>query len=133
MNFAPILSASLPIKIHLLTVIIAVVLVIIQLVARKGTRQHKWIGRVWVSAMAISAISSFWIHQLDVFYGFSPIHFLSLFVLYNCYAGIQYARKGNIKQHKRSMLGMTIGGLGIAGGFTFLPGRLMHDIFIAGL
>ena len=38
------------------------------------------------------------------------------------------ARRGNIAAHRRIMQGIFVGGLVIAGGFTFMPGRIMHSV-----
>jgi uncharacterized membrane protein len=43
--------------------------------------------------------------------------------------GIYFARQGNIKRHKQAMSYTYVGGLIIAGAFTFLPGRLMYQLF----
>ena len=37
-------------------------------------------------------------------------------------------RRGDIRRHARVMTGIFIGGLIIAGGFTLMPGRLMHEV-----
>jgi uncharacterized membrane protein len=38
-------------------------------------------------------------------------------------------RRGNISGHRNAMLGLYVGGLLIAGGFTLFPGRLLHRVF----
>jgi uncharacterized membrane protein len=38
------------------------------------------------------------------------------------------AKTRNIRLHKRAMLGVYIGGILIAGAFTFVPGRIMHAV-----
>jgi len=43
-----------------------------------------------------------------------------------------YARRGNIRGHKRSMIGLFAGALIIAGIFTFVPGRIMHAVLFGG-
>ena len=39
------------------------------------------------------------------------------------------ARRHRVAAHRRAMTGMFVGGLIVAGAFTFLPGRLMWAIF----
>jgi uncharacterized membrane protein len=43
--------------------------------------------------------------------------------------GIWRVRTGNIRAHGRTMAALFVGGLIIAGAFTFLPGRLMWAVF----
>tara|TARA_R110002073_G_scaffold40547_6_gene115386 strand:+ start:46502 stop:46684 length:183 start_codon:yes stop_codon:yes gene_type:complete len=38
-------------------------------------------------------------------------------------------QKGNIKAHKRKMILLYFGAILIAGGFTFTPGRYLHELF----
>lgn len=66
-----------------------------------------------------------------VFWGYSPIHLLSIFVLVQITRGVYFARIGNILGHKKCMTYTYIGGLIIAGTFTFYPGRLLYKVFIA--
>jgi uncharacterized membrane protein len=67
---------------------------------------------------------------LGIFGGYSPIHLLSIFVLVQLGRGIYFAKQNNIKKHRKCMLSTYIGGLVIAGVFTFMPGRLMFKVFI---
>jgi uncharacterized membrane protein len=105
----------------------------LQLLGRKGTTPHKVLGRLWVAMMLIICVTSFWIKGLmpsDVFWGYSPIHLLSFFVLFQITLGVYFARVGNIIGHKKCMTYTYIGGLIIAGAFTFYPGRLLYKVFI---
>lgn len=132
MTLSPIFDASLAIKIHFLGVLVAVIFVLLILLMRKGTKTHKLIGRIWVSAMIITALSSFWINEIDHFMGFSAIHIISIYVLFSSFRGVQHIRNGNVKAHKATMTAMAIGGLFGAGIFAFSPGRIMHSVFFAG-
>jgi uncharacterized membrane protein len=38
--------------------------------------------------------------------------------------------RGNVRAHRRTMTGIFIGGLLVAGLFTFVPGRLMFQVFL---
>ncbi|MNX92226.1 hypothetical protein D3C86_1243580 [compost metagenome] len=78
--------------------------------------------------MVTTSVSTFFIHELRVFYGFSPIHLLSAFTIYGCLQSVYFARRGNIRHHMRIMQSVYIGGIVVAGGFTFVPGRLMHEV-----
>lgn len=57
---------------------------------------------------------------------FGYIHLFCLLVAYSVPTAFFAARKGNIKKHKRSMIGLYVGAILIAGVFTFMPGRLLH-------
>ena len=133
MQFNLLFEQTLAVQIHVACVSVAIAGVITVLILRKGTKLHKALGRIWVTAMALTALSSFWINEIDHFFGFSAIHLISIYVLTGLVRGIVYARKGNISAHKKTMYSITFGGLVIAGGFTFLPGRLMNEIFLVSL
>ena len=76
--------------------------------------------------MAVAA-SSFFIHELNQWMGFSWIHLLSIFVLINVPLAVIHARRGKVTAHRFAMVATFAGGLVIAGLFTLLPGRIMHQ------
>jgi uncharacterized membrane protein len=43
--------------------------------------------------------------------------------------GVAFARRHNIRAHRRMMTGNFLFGLIVAGAFTFVPGRLMWRVF----
>ncbi len=116
------------IAIHLLAVLPAVVIGISQLLLPKGTRSHRAFGWAWVAAMAIVALSSFWIFGIDND-GFSVIHLLSVFVLLNLVAAIWSIRRGNVSAHKKFMVGTLLGLMG-AGAGALAPGRFLHQLLL---
>ena len=133
MNFSALTFASPAVIIHLTFALAAFVLGGIQLINIKGTRTHKTLGYVWVVAMVVICITSLGIKEVmpnGMFGGYSPIHLLSLFVLFQLARGIYFAKNKNIKMHRRCMLYTYIGGLGIAGVFTFMPGRLLFKVIV---
>ncbi len=132
MTFEPLLDAPTAIQIHVAAVVPAALLGAYLLVRPKGTPQHRLLGKIWLTLMAVTALSSFFIHQVNVFYGFSPIHVLSIFVLFGCWRAIANARKRNIEAHKRIVRGLYLGGIVGAGAFTFLPGRIMNEVVFKG-
>ena len=81
MNWQALWNDGAVISIHAVVAILAMAVGAIQLAAPKGTLRHRWLGFLWVGAMAIVALSSFWIHELRWFGPFSVIHGLSLLVL----------------------------------------------------
>jgi uncharacterized membrane protein len=120
-------TLSLPAAIHLAAVVPAVGIGVWQLAARKGTRPHKLLGWIWVLAMAVAAISSFWVSKAG---GFSVIHLLSVFVLFNLVSSIWYIRQGNVRAHKKFMVGTLIGLAG-AGIGALMPGRFLAITFLS--
>ncbi|MQP64000.1 DUF2306 domain-containing protein [Niveispirillum sp. SYP-B3756] len=126
-------SAATPIiQAHAVLAALAIVLGAFQFAMPKGTAQHRGLGYIWVAGMGLVALSSFAIHELRVIGPFSPIHLLSIFVLYTLVKAIRAARQGRIAQHKRSMILLYILGLLITGGLTLLPGRLMYRVMFGG-
>jgi uncharacterized membrane protein len=126
MTLEPLLSASPTIQIHAFAAMTAFVIGTVQLSRRKGDGPHRMAGYVWVGLMLLIAASSFWIHGINQWRGFSVIHALSLWVIGFTPVAVMLARRGNIRAHKRSMIGLFAGALIIAGIFTFVPGRIMH-------
>ena len=129
MNPTPILTAGPAIQLHIATILIALIATAIILPMRKGTRLHRMTGWVWASSMIVTALVTFWINSFDFAFGFSPIHIFSLVVLFNVPYAIVSARRGDIVAHKNAMIGTVVGALGIAGLFTFTPGRIMWEVF----
>jgi uncharacterized membrane protein len=110
--------------IHLFTVLPAVLIGVAQLFAAKGTPLHKALGWTWVALMAVTAVSSFWITGLNSAGRFSVIHALSAFVLFNLACAIWFVRRGNVRAHKKFMVGTLVGALA-AGAGALMPGRFL--------
>ncbi|MFB9948033.1 DUF2306 domain-containing protein [Rhizobium puerariae] len=132
MNLQPLLEAPAAVQIHVAAVLPAAALGALILLNRKGTSLHRLLGRVWMALMAAASLSSFFIHEIDLLYGFSPIHLLSIFVLAGAWRAIAAARAGNIRAHKAAVTGMYFGGIVIAGLFTLVPGRIMNAVVFSG-
>ncbi|XHE12133.1 DUF2306 domain-containing protein [Agrobacterium deltaense] len=128
MSLQPLLDAPFSVQLHVATVIPAAIIGAVVLSFPKGTLLHRLLGKVWVVLMVVTSFSTFFIHELNVFYGLSPIHLMSLFTIYGCLQSVYFARRGDIKRHMRIMQGVYLGGIVIAGGFTFLPGRIMNGV-----
>ena len=94
----------------------------------KGTTIHRAFGWTWVIAMMTVAISSFFIHTINPG-GFSLIHALSAYVAIGVPMGVAFARRHDIRAHRRMMTGNFLFGLIVAGAFTLVPGRLMWRVF----
>ena len=109
---------------HLATVIPALPLGMFIFLTRKGGPRHKLLGKIWLALMGVTAISTLFIRNIEDG-GFSFIHIFSVMTLFAIPKAILTARRGQIDQHKAHLLGLFVGALLIAGGFSFLPGRTM--------
>ncbi len=128
MSLSPLLNAPIAIQLHAFCAMSAFILGLVQFLAPKGTIPHRLIGYLWFSLMLIIAISSFWIHAIDQWMGFSLIHLLSLYTLISLPPALLAARRGRITAHKAMVSSMFIFALLVAGAFTFLPGRIMNKV-----
>ena len=128
MSLSPLLTAAPAIQIHAFVAMAAFGLGLVQLLRAKGDKAHRLLGYAWVAMMIVIAASSFAIHEINQWKGFSWIHLIAVFVLVNVPLAVVHARRGNISTHRKAMLGTFIGGLVVAGAFTFLPGRIMHAV-----
>jgi len=116
------------IQLHIAAALAALLLGTVQLVGIKGTGVHRLIGWSWVVAMFTVAVSSLFIRQINPG-SFSLIHLLSGWTLIALPMALFAVRRGRIASHARGMTWTFIGGLIVAGAFTFLPGRLMWAVF----
>src|SRR5690606_16321887 len=99
---------------------------------RKGDRLHRMGGRIWVGLMLAVCISSFFIHTIRMVGAWSPIHLLSIGTLLVLARGVSLARARRILEHRRTMQATYLGALLLAGFFTFMPGRIMHEVLFGG-
>jgi uncharacterized membrane protein len=120
---------------HLSTILPAFLIGTYLLASRKGTSVHRGLGRAYMLLMlCTSAITLFMTAEVGpTFLGhFGYIHLLSFLVLYCVPAAWFAARRGDLRAHKFNMIGLYVGGLLIAGGFTLMPGRLLHEWLLGG-
>ena len=115
---------GLPAAIHLAAVVPAVLIGVVQIAAKKGTRPHKLLGWIWVLAMVVVAASSLWIMEIRKGAGWSVIHLLSAWTLISLSLAIWHIRRGNVRAHKGFMVG-TLLGLAGAGLGALAPGRFL--------
>lgn len=130
MNLDAFTQASLVIQIHLLTAVAALVFGAIMWVRPKGTRSHKFMGRLFVGMMVLTAISAYFIRSLGNG-SFSWIHIFVPITLIGSFFIVDSIRRGNVKAHKRHVRTMFFAALLIPGAFSFMPGRTMWMIFFA--
>jgi uncharacterized membrane protein len=126
-NFGLLAVAPIQIQIHVAAVSTALAVGIALMLGLKGNTVHRTLGWIWVVAMATAAISSLFIHRSNPG-GFSFLHLFAGWTLIALPMGVFAARKHNVRLHGRTMTGLFVGGLLIAGAFAFMPGRLMWQI-----
>ncbi|WP_374445684.1 DUF2306 domain-containing protein [Stella sp.] len=132
MSLAPLLAEPLATQLHAAAALLAFVLGIVQFAAPKGTVPHRTLGWIWVLLMAVVAVTAFFIHGLRMFGPWSPIHLLAVLVLVMLPLAVVRARQHRVHAHSRTMTGLFLGALVIAGLFTLVPGRVMHAVLFGG-
>lgn len=126
MTLAPFLEAPASIQLHAAAAALAVILGPFVILRQTRDRLHKIGGYIWVLAMFVAAVSSFWIKGFGLIGPFSPIHLLSILTLWSLWTGMRYAFAGRIDLHRRVFQNLYWRGLLIAGLFNFLPGRALN-------
>ncbi|PPK92755.1 putative membrane protein [Nonlabens xylanidelens] len=118
--------------IHLITVIPCVFIGAYLLLFSKGTIWHRNLGKYYMISMMVTAIVSLFMPAMvgpQFLNHFGYIHLFSLLTLWSVPTAYIAIRKGQVKKHKLKMIFLYIGALIIAGGFTFVPGRFMYEVF----
>lgn len=121
----------LQIVIHLYAAIIALIIGVTVLSLKKGTRLHRSLGRVWVVAVVVASVSSFWIREIGGIAGFSWIHLLSVWTLVSLGYAVYFIRHGRVAEHRKAMIG-TFLGLSIAGLLALFPSRRLATLIFGG-
>lgn len=116
------------VAVHLGAALVALAVGLILMVRIKGSRTHRLLGWTWVAAMATTAVSSIFIRQIEPGQ-FSWIHLLTGWTIVALPGAVWAARRHRVAIHARAMTGLFVGGVIIAGAFTFFPGRLMWRMF----
>lgn len=125
MNFAPILTAGPAIQMHIAGALSALLLGAGIFLLPKGTPWHRRLGWAYVAAMLLAAVSSLWIQRDG---RFSWIHLLTLLSFYMLAVALIKIRRGLVQAHRKTMIGLYLGGPIIAGLFTLVPGRIMGRV-----
>ena len=114
---------------HLATVIPAAFIGTFQLLKRKGTPIHKFLGRVYMLLMLATALITLSMPAKvgpQFFHHFGVIHIFSLAALVNIPIAYFAARRGNLRAHRAAMISLYVGGILIAGTLALMPGRMLH-------
>ena len=122
-------AQPLKVQVHIGAALLAFCLGLVLFAAPKGTLPHRSLGWIWVTFMVVVAGSSLLMTGLNGDH-YSWIHLLSGYTLLTLPLGVLAARRHRVVQHQRTMTAMFLGGMVIAGAFTFLPGRLMWRVIM---
>ncbi len=122
------LDASWLIQLHVAGALTSLILGIAILLQKKGTGRHRLLGWIWVVAMTATALSSFGIRTLNPGH-YSVIHLISAWALISIPVALAAIRRRDVRTHSRSMTGLFVAGMLVAGLFTLMPGRLMWRLF----
>jgi len=109
---------------HLGTIALALALTPVMLLRRRGDRLHRRLGWTWAAAMFATALISLGIRVQHPGH-FSLIHLFSLLTMVSVPTLLIAARRRNIARHRRTVRGLLVGGLLLAGFFTLIPTRLL--------
>ena len=109
---------------HLTTVLIALILTPWMLLRPRGTKTHRRLGKIWLTAMVATAALSLFVKTTNPGQ-FSLIHILSIFTLIMAPRVWLTAHARQVARHRATVRGLVTGALLIAGFFTLPPFRLI--------
>lgn len=96
----------------------------------KGTPIHKLLGRIYAVLILFTALVTLAMPAEvgpRILNHFGFIHGFSILVLTCVPLAIRGIRRGNVRAHRNNMIGVYVGGILIAGSFTLMPGRMLHE------
>jgi uncharacterized membrane protein len=89
-----------------------------------GDTRHRVLGRVWVAVLLWTAVTSFWIRDINDG-AFSWLHVLSVVTLVTVTLGVVNARRGRIAAHRGNMVGSWLGAVGAMLAAVAVPARMI--------
>jgi uncharacterized membrane protein len=129
-DLAPLIAGGPAVLIHVGTVLGALAIGTVLMSGVKGTILHRTLGWTWVVFMLATAVTTLFIHRINPG-GLSLLHLFSAYALIATPIAVAAARKHKVGLHGRLMLGSYAGALLVAGVTSFLPGRIMWQVFFS--
>lgn len=132
-TFHPEVLLSMPwgVQVHVAAAVLGLCIGAIILLLPKGTGFHRLLGWSWVASMIVVAGTSIAMIA-DFRTGINGLHVFTAMTVVSLWAGLTGIRRGRVRQHAGSMVGLYVGGLVIAGLFAFIPGRTIWQVFFGG-
>lgn len=127
----PILAAPPAFQLHLAAVTLASALAVALLRGRKGDARHRLLGRIWVGAIFVAGIGSFWITNVNPGH-FTFLHAGAVLIMAAAAAAVLAARRGAVRTHKRIMQGLVAVALVASAVLALFPGRILHAALFGG-
>lgn len=116
------------IQVHLLAALAALALGAVLMAARKGRTFHRIAGWTWVSLVMVTAGATLFITELN--HGrWSWLHLFTGWVLLITPLAVFWAKRHDIRRHRRTMMGLFYGGFAINLVFAMMPGRALWMMF----
>jgi uncharacterized membrane protein len=123
-DFAVFAALSTVVKIHLVTALAALVLGAVLMWARKGRTFHRIAGWTWVGLVATTAGVTLLITDLN--HGtWSWLHLFTGWTLIGLPLAVMAAKRRQIAQHRKAMMGLFYGAFAINIIFAAMPGRTL--------
>lgn len=115
---------SLPIKIHIVTALAALVLGGVLMAVRKGRAFHRVAGWAWVCLVSVTAGVTLVITELN--HGsWSLLHLFTGWTLLVLPLAVFAAKRHAVRGHRNAMMGLFYGGFAINFFIAFIPGRTL--------
>jgi uncharacterized membrane protein len=130
-DIAPLLAAPLSVQVHVAAAMAGLAIGVVIFLLPKGTGFHRLLGWSWVSSMIVVAATSVAMIA-DFRSGVNALHVFTAVTVVSLWAGLTGIRRGDVRRHAASMIGLYVGGLLIAGVFAFIPGRTMWNVVFGG-
>jgi uncharacterized membrane protein len=114
---------------HLATVLPAFAIGTWLMFSRKGSRNHRAWGKLYMGLMLLTAAISLFMPALvgPRWLGhFGFVHLFSVSVFLTVPMALRAAMRHDVRTHQGNMIGLYVGGLLIAGSFALMPGRMLH-------
>ncbi|GAB5447382.1 DUF2306 domain-containing protein [Gymnodinialimonas sp.] len=134
MTFEPLATAPAAIQLHLVAAACAILIGPVALYRPRRDLLHKVLGRLWVVAMAVLAVSGLFIEAsvLPLVGPFGPIHLFSVWALISLVQGMAAILRRDVAKHQAVMRALYWQALGIAGLLTLMPGRRLNAVLFDG-